>query len=91
MALEVQAIPLALDALIGLAYQAARAGQAEEALELSICVLRHSASTQEAKDRAEQLGAELETQMTSEQLEVVQSRTQAKRFDAAVKELLNSP
>ncbi|HRV93698.1 MAG TPA: helix-turn-helix domain-containing protein, partial [Anaerolineae bacterium] len=34
MALDVQAIPLALDALIGLAHLAARAGQAEQALEL---------------------------------------------------------
>ncbi|UCC99563.1 MAG: tetratricopeptide repeat protein, partial [Phycisphaerales bacterium] len=91
MALEVQAIPLALDALIGLAYLAAQAGQVERALELSICVSCHPASTQEAKDRAGELGAELEAQLTSEQLEAVQSRAQVKSLDAVVREILNVP
>lgn len=84
MALEVQAIPLALDALIGLAYLAARAGQAEQALELSICVSCHSASTQEAKDRAGQLGLELEAQLTPQEIEAVQARVQVKSFEALV-------
>ncbi len=74
MALEVQAIPLALDALVGLAYLATQAGQAEQAVELSICVLCHPASTQEAKDRAEQLIAELETQLTPEQIEAAKAQ-----------------
>lgn len=90
MALEVQAIPLALDALIGLAYLDAQAGQAEQALELSICVLCHPASIQEAKDRAEELGAELETQLTPQQIEVAQASARAKSFDALVAELLDS-
>jgi predicted ATPase/transcriptional regulator with XRE-family HTH domain/cytochrome c553 len=90
MALEVQAIPVALDALIGLAYLEGQAGQTEQALELSICVSCHSASTQEAKDRAEQLGAELEAQLTPQQLEAVQARTQTKSFDTLVTELLTT-
>jgi tetratricopeptide (TPR) repeat protein len=91
MALEVQAIPLALDALIGLAYLAARAGQAEQALALSSCVSCHPASTQEAKDQAAQLGADLEAQLTTEQLEAVQARAQAKSLEVTVRELLNAP
>jgi cytochrome c553 len=91
LALEVQAIPLALDALMGLAYLAARTGQAEQALELSICVSCHPASTQEAKDRAEQLGVELEPQMTAQQLEIAQARAQTKSLEATVRELLNTP
>jgi tetratricopeptide (TPR) repeat protein len=74
MALEVQAIPLALDALVGLAYLATQAGQAEQAVELSICVLCHPASTHEAKDRAEQLIAEQETQLTPEQIEAAKAQ-----------------
>jgi tetratricopeptide (TPR) repeat protein len=91
LALEVQAIPLALDALMGLAYLAARTDQAEQALELSICVSCHPASTQEAKDRAEQLGVELEPQMTAQQLEIAQARARTKSLEATVRELLNTP
>jgi tetratricopeptide (TPR) repeat protein len=88
LAMEVQAIPLAMDVLTGLAYLQAQAGEAEQALELAICVLCHPASTQEAKERAEQLVAELETQLMSEQLEAVQARAQVTSFEALVTEFL---
>ncbi|GIK43384.1 MAG: hypothetical protein BroJett011_72170 [Chloroflexota bacterium] len=91
LALEVQAIPLALDALVGMAYLAARAGQAEQALELSICVSCHPASTQEARDRAEHLGLELERQLTAQQLEIARAKAQTKSFDVTVRELLKVP
>ncbi len=91
MALKFQAIPLALDVLVGLAYLAAQAGQAEQAVELSMCVLCHPASTQEAKERAEQLIAELEPQLTPEQLEAFQSQeAEVEMFDATVTKLLNA-
>jgi paraquat-inducible protein B len=90
LALEAQATSLAPDALVGLAHLQARAGEAQQALELSICVLSHSASTQEAKDRAQQLRTQLESQLTPQQVESVQARTQAKTFAALVTELLNS-
>lgn len=91
MALDFQAIPLALDALVGLAYLAAQAGQSEQAVELSICVSCHPASTQEAKERAEQLIAELEAQLTPEQLKAFQSQEAGvKTFDATVTKLLNA-
>jgi tetratricopeptide (TPR) repeat protein len=88
MALEVQAIPLALNALVGMAYLAARTGQIEQALTLSICVSCHPASTQEAKDRAEQLSAELETQLTLQRLEAIQARAQSRSLEVTVRELL---
>ncbi|MBE7556168.1 MAG: helix-turn-helix domain-containing protein [Anaerolineales bacterium] len=90
LALEVQATPLALDALVGLAYLMAWTGQAEQALELSICVSCHPASTQEARDRAEQLGVELEAQLTAQQFEIAQTRVQTKSLDVTVRELLNA-
>jgi predicted ATPase len=90
LALEAQATSLALDALVGLAHLQARAGEAQQALELSMCVVSHSASTQEAKDRAQQLRTQLESQLTPQQVEAVQERAQAKTFDVLVTELLNA-
>jgi predicted ATPase/transcriptional regulator with XRE-family HTH domain len=90
LAMEAQATLLALSALVGLAQQQARAGEAEQALELSICILSHSASTQETKDRAEQLRTQLESQLTPYQVEAVQERTQTKTFAALVTELVNT-
>jgi hypothetical protein len=77
---------LALDALTGLAHVLAWAGEAERALEFSKCVLNHTASTQDAKDRAERLRAKLESQLSQQQIEAVW--TQAKTFEAVVEEIL---
>ncbi len=90
LAMKTRASPLALDALIGLAYLQAQAGEAEQALEFSICVLHHTASTQEAKDHAGQLRAQLETQLMPQQIEAIQARAQAKAFDALVTEILGT-
>jgi len=90
MGVEVQATSLALDALTGLAHLQARAGEAEHALELLMRVLSHSASTQEAKDRAGQLRAQLETQLTPEQIKAIQARAQAKSFDTLVAEIVEA-
>jgi tetratricopeptide (TPR) repeat protein len=88
LAMELQAIPLALDALMGLAHLQAQTGKAEAALELSICVASHPSSTQEAKDRAGQLRVQLETQLTPGQVAAAQERAGAATFDALVTELL---
>jgi predicted ATPase/transcriptional regulator with XRE-family HTH domain len=88
LAVEAQAIPLVHDALVGLADLQARVGEAEQALEMSICVSHHAASTQEAKDRAEHLRAQLETQLTPRQIEAVW--TQEKTLEAMVKEILEA-
>jgi len=90
LAMKTRAAPLALDALIGLAYVQAQTGKAEQALEFSICVLHHTASTQEAKDRAEQLRVQLESQLTPQQIEAIQTQAQAKTFDALVAEFLTA-
>jgi predicted ATPase/DNA-binding XRE family transcriptional regulator len=87
LGVEARTTPLTIDALIGLADVQARAGQVEQALELSICVLSHSASTQEAKDRARQLRSQLESQLTPEQTAAVHARARAKSFDTLVTEL----
>jgi hypothetical protein len=62
------------------------ADEAEQALELSICVLSPSASTQEAKDRAGQLRVEPEARLAPEQIAVDRGRAQTKTFDALMAE-----
>jgi hypothetical protein len=86
VAVRVQALPLALDALIGLAYLQARSGEDEQALEMLLCVSHHTASTQDAKDRADNLRAELEGQLTPAQIEEVSA--QVKTFEALVEAIL---
>jgi tetratricopeptide (TPR) repeat protein len=88
-AIAAGATSLALDVLVGLADLQARAGEAEGALALLLCILSHSASTREAKDRAGQLRAQLESQLTPGQVAAAQERARAVTFDALVTELLN--
>ncbi|UCC87894.1 MAG: hypothetical protein JSV81_00955, partial [Anaerolineales bacterium] len=88
LAVKAQATSLALDVLMRLADLQARAGQVEQALKLSACVLSHSASTQEAKDRAQQLLVQLESQLRPRQVTALREEGQA--FGALVTELLNT-
>jgi hypothetical protein len=78
----------ALDALSGIAALRARQGNIEQAFELALFVLSHPASVQDTKDRAARLRTELETQLTSQQIQAVQARAQAKTFDAIVNDAL---
>jgi tetratricopeptide (TPR) repeat protein len=89
-AIAAGATSLALDVLVGLADLGTQAGGAEKALELLTCVLSHPASTQEAKDRAGQLRAQLESQLRPQEVEAVQARGQARPFDVVVQEILES-
>ena len=66
----------------------AKQGDREHALELLLIVLNHPASIQETKHRAAQLRAELEAQLTSQQVEAAERRAKAKTFEAAVEEIL---
>jgi predicted ATPase/DNA-binding XRE family transcriptional regulator len=85
---NVQSVPLALDALVGLASLQAQAGEAEQALELSLCVLNHIAATQYTKDRAERLRGELESHLPPQQIEAARLRRQPRTFGAVVVEIL---
>ncbi len=90
MAMEVQAIPAILDTLVGLAGAQAKEGAMEQALELLTHALSHPASSREMKDRAERLRAELEGQLSPQQIEAARSRAQAKTFEAIVAEILGA-
>ncbi len=75
MALQAQTIPLALDALIGLAGLYARGDEIEQALACSLCVAKHPAATQEARQRAEQILSDIVPRANPEQLQVAQTRS----------------
>ncbi len=88
IATDIHGTPVALEALVGIATLKAKQGNIEQALELLLIVLNHPASIQESEDRAEALRAELEAQLTSQQVEAAQARAKAKTFEAAVEEIL---
>jgi hypothetical protein len=88
IAAETHGIPVALEALAGLASLQAKQGDMEHALELLLIVLDHPAGIQETRDRAAQLRTELEAQLPSQQVKAIQERAQAKTFEAAVDEVL---
>jgi hypothetical protein len=78
----------ALNALTGLAMLEAQQKASQGTLELVLYVLQHPASLQETKDRADHLRAELESQLTRQQVEAAQARAQARTFEAVVDEVL---
>jgi len=89
IASDIHGAPVALEALAGLASLQAKQGDREHALDLLLLVVKHPASLHETKDRAAQLRAELEAQLTSQQVEAAQSRARATTFEAAVEEILH--
>ena len=89
-ALEAQVVPIALEALLGVAILRIKAGTIEAALELLMHILNHPASRKETINRAGQLCAELEAQLLPQQFEVVQTRVRARSFTAVVQEILST-
>jgi tetratricopeptide (TPR) repeat protein len=87
IATETRGTPVALDVLAGLANLQAKRGKKEYALELLLMVLNNPASFQETKDRAAQLRAELEAQLTSQQVEATQVQARAKTLEAVIDEV----
>jgi predicted ATPase/DNA-binding XRE family transcriptional regulator len=92
LALEAQTLPLALDALVGLALLRLKAGAVEPALELSSHVLQHPASSEEARARALALQADLAAAGPPEvkQIESMRERVLARPFEIFVAEILQS-
>ncbi len=85
---ETQGMFVALEALTGIAMLQAKRGESEPALELLLIILAHPGSIPETKDRAARLRAELEAQLTKQQVEAAQARVQTKTFEAVVDEVL---
>jgi predicted ATPase/transcriptional regulator with XRE-family HTH domain len=88
IATETQGTPVALEALVGLANLQVKLGDIEGAFELLMIVLNHPSVLQETRNRAAHLYSELEVQLTSQQVGVIQARVQAKTFEDVVDEVL---
>lgn len=89
IAIEGEQLPVGLEAVLGLASLRVRSGDKENAFELLLMTLDHPASLQETKDRASDLRAELEAQLTPAQIEAIRARSAEKTFEAVVGDLLN--
>ena len=85
---ETQGTFVTLTALTGIAALRAKQGENEQALELLLIVLEHPASNQDTRDRAAHSCAELEAQLTGQQVEAAQARAQAWTLEAIVDEVL---
>jgi predicted ATPase/transcriptional regulator with XRE-family HTH domain len=85
LSVEPQAIPIALDALLGLGKLQAQTGRLENALLFCYYILHHPSSEEETKSRAEQLRASLEPELSPEQVKKARTSAQAKEFDWIIK------
>ena len=90
MAHEGGLIPIALHALTGLAALEARQKASQQTLELILYILRHPSSSQEAKNLASRLRAELESKLPELEIEAVQQRVGSKSLDEFVGQILGN-
>ncbi len=88
LGMEMQSLSVALEALVGVAGVRVQEGSIEPVLELCMHVVNHPASNQRTKDRAEELRAGLEAQLTPQQIQAAHARAQAQTFEAVVQEIL---
>lgn len=68
LAMDINAVPIALDSLLGLAQIYASRGKTEIALKNSLFVLNHPSATQESKDRAGLLSDKLAVQLNPQKV-----------------------
>ncbi|HEX6035733.1 MAG TPA: tetratricopeptide repeat protein, partial [Anaerolineales bacterium] len=87
IAVSIQATPIALCALTGIAALHAKNGATERAYELATYCWQHPSSNRQTKDRAERLRADLEARLTPEQIEAARSRAQSMTLDSLAREL----
>lgn len=73
-------MPIALNALLGIANLQTKRGNKETALELLLLILIHPATTQETRALTEHLRFELESQFTFSQIESAKTHAGGKTF-----------
>jgi len=79
--LEAQTLPVALNALLGLARVYALEGKVEPALEIAICILNHPASPQDAISSAELIQRNMELQFSSDEVEAIYQRAHSQTLE----------
>ncbi len=88
IAVELQAMPLALEALTGLAWVLSREGGPQKALEMLAAVLRHPASDRETRERAELLLTDLQTSLSPETVATALERGAEREIEQVLEEFL---
>jgi tetratricopeptide (TPR) repeat protein len=85
---EIEALPIALDALTGLSHLQAQAGKAEPALVLCSYILNHPSTEEGTKSRVRRLCRDMEDQFDQKELEALRLQAQAKTYEMIVNEAL---
>ena len=88
VATEIHGNPVALSALIGLASLLAKRGDTGHALEMAMMILRHPAASHDTRNRAINLHAKLEAQLTQSQIASIQVNASKETLEAVVEKLL---
>jgi len=88
--MEASRVPWALGALVGIAHVSAGHWNQVHAVELLALVLHHRATYHEDRVRAQQLLAELESQLSPEAFAAAVARDQARELEEVVAEILES-
>ncbi len=84
IATRIRATPIALYALAGLSTLHAQEGNTEQAFVLLTYLCGHPSSSQQTRERAELLCRELETQISTSQVEAGRARAQSLTFDEVI-------
>ena len=87
-AMEIRVMSLVLDILVGLAELDARSGETKRALELSVFAMNHASSTQMAKDRAVQIAAQAEDQLTEHQIHLIREWAETQSLETIIADTL---
>ncbi|MEM7344640.1 MAG: tetratricopeptide repeat protein [Chloroflexota bacterium] len=90
VAMEIQALPKALDALAGIAAVFARHEDSAEAFQLLLFVRDHASTTQESKDRIEGLYTELTAQLPSDVIKALKRRSRPRTLEEVVSGILDN-
>lgn len=88
LAMDIHAIPLALDVLIGMAKLMLRDNKKQNVLEILAFVLNHPAIDQEGRRKAERLLATIASELATEIIANAQAKGKEKDFQQVVSEIL---
>ncbi len=87
-AVELQAVPLVLEVLTGIARLLSREGRSGKALEVLAVVLHHPASDRETRERAEHLRTDLQTALPPEAVAASLARGAEREIEQVLEEFL---
>jgi len=87
-AMQIRAVPLALDALVRMATLLTKEGEKEKALQLFALTLQHPGTYKETKDRAAYLHSELVSQLPPQAVASATGRGKARKLEEVVRGIL---